>query len=323
MIFRSLWLFLFAITTLFANDLAQNYQRHGIAWVESALDKKLTTVEYWQTFLAPMDGLEYGWLNTYSTLLLSNKETKTLRLMKRQQTHKFEEQKRFSSFVGEIEGEKFKEGDLRTPVGVYALTQRLDNVDPFYGPLALVTSYPNSFDKSRRKTGHGIWIHGLPFSGERDTFTKGCIAIENNDITALNHEVDINNTLLFIAPREHPTTNAQELAHVLAQLFVWRKAWKESDFETYAAFYDEEFRRHDGMGVRPFLWYKKELFAQKEPKAIDFYNINVMPYPAQNGEKLFYVTMQERYEAKSLQYYGKKELYLRYENDSIRIISEH
>ncbi|CAI6147276.1 MAG: hypothetical protein SPLUMA1_SPLUMAMAG1_01934 [uncultured Sulfurimonas sp.] len=60
--------------------------------------------------------------------------------------------------------DKIREGDLRTPIGVYKLVKKLSKVDSFYGPLAFATSYPNSYDKYLGKNGSGIWIHGLPLT---------------------------------------------------------------------------------------------------------------------------------------------------------------
>ena len=44
-------------------------------------------------------------------------------------------------------GKKEFEGDKKTPEGSYDLVQKRTGLDQFYGPLALVTSYPNNFDQ--------------------------------------------------------------------------------------------------------------------------------------------------------------------------------
>ena len=93
---------------------------------------------------------------------------------------------------------KKKEGDLKTPLGIYELTKKISKLDSFYGPLAFVTSYPNIYDKFRGKNGSGIWIHGLPTEQKRDEFTKGCIAINNSNLETLDKYININSTMLII-----------------------------------------------------------------------------------------------------------------------------
>ena len=94
--------------------------------------------------------------------------------------------KEFDCIHGRLEGDKQKEGDLRTPEGVYfithKITQKLDFME--YGPHAFNLNYPNPADRLRKKTGSGIWLHskGQPIAG---LTTRGCMAIEQEEITNL------------------------------------------------------------------------------------------------------------------------------------------
>ena len=67
----------------------------------------------------------------------------------------------FECIHGRVEGDKQKEGDLKTPEGVYfitqVITQKLDYME--YGPSAVALNYPNPADRLRKKTGSGIWLH--------------------------------------------------------------------------------------------------------------------------------------------------------------------
>lgn len=84
---------------------------------------------------------------------------------------------------------KNREGDLRTPVGVYHVTAyKPDATLPEkYGIGAFPVNYPNGMDRSRGRTGYGIWIHGVP----RDTYSRpplaseGCVVIANGDLQLL------------------------------------------------------------------------------------------------------------------------------------------
>ncbi len=77
---------------------------------------------------------------------------------------------------------------MKTPVGFYELGRKFNPGDPYYGPFAFATTYPNLLDKVQGKTGGGIWIHGYPLDGSRlDEFkTRGCIALFNNNLEKLH-----------------------------------------------------------------------------------------------------------------------------------------
>ena len=89
----------------------------------------------------------------------------------------------FECIHGRVEGDKQKEGDLKTPEGVYfitkVITQKLDFME--YGPYAVALNYPNPADRLRKKTGGGIWLHS---KGQKITgiTTRGCLAIDKGEI---------------------------------------------------------------------------------------------------------------------------------------------
>jgi hypothetical protein len=113
---------------------------------------------------------------------------------------------------GKLGMNKSKEGDNRTPVGVYFTSGRLsDKLSDFYGSGALPLDYPNVFDKSLGRTGHGIWLHGSP----PDTYARspyaseGCVVLANPDMEALlalpitaSLPVVVTNTIEWVEPSE-------------------------------------------------------------------------------------------------------------------------
>lgn len=96
--------------------------------------------------------------------------------------------RQFGCIHGRVEGDKQKEGDLKTPEGVYfitrKITQKLDFME--YGPHAVSLNYPNPADRLRGKTGSGIWLHskGQPIDG---LTTRGCLAIDQHEIREIVH----------------------------------------------------------------------------------------------------------------------------------------
>ena len=307
-------------STLFAvdEDILTQYRQNGIKNIQKMLDKKLTEAGYWQDYLKDKD-TAFGYIESYTNLLICNKEDSNLTLYTKVDGI-YKLKKGYGAFTGKLKGDKEKEGDLKTPVGVYNLVKKLEKVDSFYGPMAFVTSYPNLYDKYQGKTGRGIWIHGLPMDQERDAFTKGCIAIKNQSLECLNKDIAINKTLLIINETKPQHINKTTLSALLAQLYQWRYSWVYSDLEQYLNFYDTNFKRFDGMNKEMFSRYKKRIFSRKETKTILFTNLNIIPYPDQNNT--YKITFKEQYKTKSFQFKGNKTLIVKFVNDTMKIITE-
>ena len=132
-------LFLFLASTLFANDLLNDYRENGLHNIEKKMDFELTKKEYWSEYLQEKD-TTFGFIERYSAILTCDKSDSTLQLYKKDSNSSFSLVKGYSAFVGEVKGDKTKEGDLKTPTGIYRLTKKISNPDSFYGPLAFVTS---------------------------------------------------------------------------------------------------------------------------------------------------------------------------------------
>ncbi|MBA1438058.1 MAG: L,D-transpeptidase family protein [Epsilonproteobacteria bacterium] len=302
-------------------DLLTQYRLHGIEKLEQQLDKKLTDVAYWERYLQDKD-LTFGYIESYDNILTCNKATSTLNIYRKDQNSStYNRIKQYHAFTGKMKGDKHKEGDLKTPVGVYEIVKKIKKVDPFYGPMAFVTSYPNEYDRYQHKSGTGIWIHGLPINQKRDEFTKGCIAIDNQSIKYLNKHIDIKKTILIINEKkpQHNTT-PQVMANILAQLYKWRYAWLYNDLEAYLSFYDAGFKRFDGMDKQRFASYKQRVFSKNEKKVIRFSNINIIPYP--QTDDLYQITFDELYKSNSFTFQGKKTLIVRFNNKIMKIITE-
>jgi len=316
----SLFLLLSIHTSIFAADLLTDYRLHGIENIEKQMDSELARTEYWNSYLKNIS-TTFGYIESYSNILTCNKENSTLCVYVKDTNNSYRLKKEYSAYTGKNRGNKLKEGDLKTPIGIYNLTKKISKVDPFYGPLAFVTSYPNSYDKYLGKDGHGIWIHGLPLHQERDTFTKGCIAIQNDSIECLNKNLDITKTLLLINPdKVKKDISKKKLSTLLSQLYKWRYTWLYNDIEGYLDFYAQDFVRLDGMKYQTFVNYKKRIFKKQEKKKIIFTNINVIPYPGTSN--LYKISFTEFYKSKSFEFSGDKVLMAKLIDDKIKILTE-
>jgi murein L,D-transpeptidase YafK len=292
--------------------------------IEKKMDKALTSKYYWKSYLRNKD-TTFGYLEKYSSVLTCNKSRSTLNLYTLNKKHQFKLKKKNDAYTGKNKGDKKREGDAVTPIGVYELVakkSRATKLDPFYGPYAFVTSYPNAYDKYEGKSGHGIWIHGLPELRKRDKFTKGCIAIQNINLKKLEKEINYKKTLLIIDDNWVKTDVSKEkLAAILSQLYKWRYAWKYSEIEKYLSFYSNDFIRFDGMKIDTFKRYKKRIFSKNEKKTILFHDLNIVPYP--NTKNTYQITFSEYYKSGSFKFEGDKSLMVKLDkNNTMKIFTE-
>ncbi len=305
--------------SLSANALTQ-YRMYGIEDIRKQMDFDLTNREYWDNYLKDID-TQFGYIEAYQSILSCDKSNSKLTLYMKDAQNRYKLKKSYTAFTGKMSGDKATEGDLKTPIGIYNLTKKLSKVDSFYGPMAFVTSYPNSYDLYRKKDGSGIWIHGLPIDQERDSFTKGCIAINNSSIECLDKNIDISNTLLIINETQtHKKVEKEALSNILSQIFTWRYAWIYNDLESYLSFYDSSFKRVNGTDFENFSRYKTRIFKKQEEKTIRFKNINVIPYPGE--ENIYQITFFEIYHSKSFSFNGNKVLIVKLQDNKIKIITE-
>lgn len=101
-------------------------------------------------------------------------------------------------------GPKQREGDFRTPEGVYQLSRRNQRSDFF---LSLEVSYPNEADRHRAsesgvRPGGLIMIHGQPNTPHKSTdyyasndWTDGCIAVSNSDMVNIWLRTSVGTTI--------------------------------------------------------------------------------------------------------------------------------
>jgi murein L,D-transpeptidase YafK len=308
---------LLAIGTFLSADVLTLYKSGG----KKLMEQQMNLPSYWSGSILNKD-LRFGYFERTFSLLTCSKDKGALELYTPDAKQRFSLKKRYSAFTGKYSGDKLSQGDLRTPIGIYTLVEKKKTVDPFYGPMAFVTSYPNLYDRIRGKSGDGIWIHGVPINGTRDPFTHGCIAINNNDLTQLDQNINPYNTLLIIDSNIKSMPNSSAYSSILAALYQWKYTWIYNDLEGYLAFYDPSFKRYDGMVYERFKSYKERVFEKNETKTIDFSNVTIIPYP---GEKrnLFWVTFHQTYASESHRFEGEKSLLLRLNTDqSISILTE-
>ncbi len=140
-------------------------------------------------------------LPQYAVLVI--KSTKALHIVK-QTNHKWDIVQSLSIATGEFEGDKRVEGDKKTPEGDYFIKdiKTGESQGSLYGALVFKLNYPNETDVKAKKTGGGIWIHGVEF-GLTPVYTKGCVALSNKDVIKLTPYLTVGTpvTILSAPPK--------------------------------------------------------------------------------------------------------------------------
>lgn len=307
---------------IYANsfEYAKAYFKGGVEAIEKLVENEFTQKEFWLQTLAD-ENLTFGYYQNkkYDHFVVVDKTAPMLSLY----DSSFNKIISTSARVGEIMGDKMVEGDLKTPLGVYNFLRRIQHLDPEYGPLAITTNYPNFFDKMHGKTGHGIWIHGLP---EKDPFkiqTEGCIALENDLLLQFDALLNHKKALLITNEKDIMTTDLDELATILSFVHRWKLAWKYDDFANYIDAYDEDFKWHNGMDKERFSKHKKRIFDIASHKQIIHTDFEITPYPTQlYAERIFQVKMHQDYSASNHSARGPKILFIKLNGNEPKIILE-
>lgn len=248
---------------------------------------EFTKKEYWLNYLQNKT-TNYGYFEDLSFLFVSNKSTPNLTLY-RIKNFQLDKIQSSSALVAKGAGSKKKEGDMTTPIGVYDFNNRYTKLDQYYGKLALSTTYPNVYDKSLKRTGSGIWIHGKPLNGERkEIYTRGCIVIENDLLHEYDKIIDWRNSVLLIYENTLANATKEELATLLAFVYQYKQAIESGKNQVFR-FYDKSFKDANGNNLATF-WNAKQKELTKMNDKLTFTKINIFVYPNDSNKRLFRIS---------------------------------
>ncbi|ENZ8191449.1 murein L,D-transpeptidase family protein [Campylobacter coli] len=324
MLKKILAFYFICISALGASDLVKIYLNQGLDAVGVAIEKELTNKDFWLDEIGDRN-ISLGYYDDDVAIVLTNKTDKILRVYS-YNDGKIKQDFEQKAIITGLMGDKQVEGDLKTPVGFYELGRKFNPGDPYYGPFAFATTYPNLLDKVQGKTGGGIWIHGYPLDGTRlDEFkTRGCIALFNENLEEFAKVVQDKKVFAMTEEKEKVRAKKEDIAALLADLFAWKLAWTDSDINTYLNFYDEkQFKRFDKMKFEQFASMKKSIFSRKEDKKIKFSDINISPYPNVENETMYRISFYEDYYTKNYQFKGDKILYVKIDSKGkMKILAE-
>jgi len=312
---------LFSLTSLFADisSIVDVYRTKGIKATEKTLDRYLATTEYWNKLISKSD-VRFGWYEKPVYLLMLNTDKKNIAVY-RYNKDKIKHLLNLDIVLGSKGVGKRTEGDKRTPIGIYRITQRKEHPAQVYGPLAFVTNYPNRIDKTFSKDGSGIWIHGFPPDEPDKSFTKGCIATPNKNLLDLDKAIDYKNTLVVISAGKPVESTHEEISQIMAFIYRWRYDWKYSLLDDYLSLYSKDLICANG-NFEHFERHKSSVFSRKQKKIIRLYNFQVTKYPNILNRSIWRVSMNEYYRTSSYLYSGKKIIYILQNRDGFKIWRE-
>ncbi len=189
---------------------------------------------------------------------------------------------------GKLGVNKTREGDQRTPVGIYRITGRIAaaKLPDFYGAGALPLNYPNDWDKVHGRGGSGIWLHGMP----SESFSRpplasdGCVALTNPDMTELASTLDIYKTLVVISDRVELVNAAvlnKDRKTANALLEKWRRDVEYGNPRYLLRHYSVKFRSSASDDLK--TWFEKQYPANGgTDSTYRLRDVSLMRYPG-NG----------------------------------------
>jgi murein L,D-transpeptidase YafK len=229
--------------------------------------------------------------------------------------------------TGEKQGDKEREGDLRTPEGIYFFTSRIegDQLPEEYGVRAFVTDFPNVFDQLLGKDGSNIWLHATnePARVQNGYNTKGCVVVTDEDLEGLTPLIRtgrVPGATVMVVEDELEVMEAEAAARqreeLLGVISGWKAAWESRNTDRYLTWYSRDFigQGRDWAGWRA---YKDRLNRQYQWIRVEIEGLHLYHH----GGTMIAV-FNQTYESDRFKARSAKRLYLQEEEGGWKIIRE-
>ncbi len=191
---------------------------------------------------------------------------------------------------GKLGVNKLKEGDQKTPIGIYYITSHLsgDRLPDFYGSGALPINYPNEWDKVNGRSGSGIWLHGTP----PDSYSRpplssdGCVVLTNPDLYKLATSVEIGKTPVVIAESVDFVSKAKwdNDRHLATRLVDnWRRDLESMNPKRVMENYSRQFKSDRGENLDAWLAKHQQLMSGVRGVSIALKDETFFFYPGRDN----------------------------------------
>ena len=207
----------------------------------------------------------------------------------------------FYASIGHSGLGKSREGDNKTPLGVYYLLSYIDKdrLPSLYGDGAYPMNYPNAWDKRHKRQGSGIWLHGVvPGMYSRPPRdSRGCIVVSNAVLRALKPYIRLGSTPIVVLrkmtwlPLKIWEQRQQSILHVFLQ---WQGDWESLDVHAYLSHYSTNYstERHS------YQTMLKQTVKNSKTKTyikVDADRVDIFQYP--NELELAMVVFNQNYQS--------------------------
>jgi len=196
------------------------------------------------------------------TAILVDKKTNTL-ILSEYEDGEYKVVKKFHTTLGQVEGDKEDEGDLKTPEGIYTFKSRLTppTLKAKFGCMAYYVSFPNAYDDLAGHKGSNIMLHA---TNEPDRLNKnydslGCVVVRNEELKEIEPYVRLGLTPILIFPELTDVYMHPGKDEALKSFFdSWVKSWETKSLDDYISHYHSDFSAQ-GMTKEKWKAYKSAL----------------------------------------------------------------
>jgi len=234
-----------------------------------------------------------------------------LHLLERTETGSYFSRDSVPISMGKAGFGKEAEGDLKTPIGVYKITSFLDDdqLADQYGTGAYPLNYPNNWDRVMKRTGHGIWLHGLPKGvDERPLLdSDGCVVVSNPVLEEFDSYIKTGESTFILSENLEwlPPDAEQPDDDIMQALDAWQSDWSANNNEAYLSHYDINFT-DTKRNLAQWKRYKTRINASKQHIHIKLTQLSVIVYPGE--ENLVSSRFYQDYQSSNFSWHGWKQL---------------
>lgn len=228
---------------------------------------------------------------------------------------------------GKLGVDKFREGDQKTPLGVYYVTASLPGpkLPDFYGPGALPLSYPNDWDKLNGRGGSGIWLHGTPSNSysRPPLSSDGCVVLTNPDLVKLTQSVEVGKTPVVISSQIEFVSRARhavERVQTNTMLEEWRRDLENLDSTRLLSHYSSRFRTEQGENLQTWFAKQGNTGSLGRTLTVMLRDVSLFRYPAR--EEMIVATFTQESRIGKTRHTIRKRQYWAKEKARWKIVSE-
>ena len=235
--------------------------------------------------------------------------------------------KSYHATLGQVQGDKEDENDLKTPEGIYTFGALLKppKLAAKFGAMSFHMNFPNPFDRLAGRKGNGIMLHATnePERLKKNYDSQGCVVVKNEEIEEIKPSIRLGLTpILIFSDLSTEYLSPGKDQHLKTFFDSWVKDWSEKNLDNYISHYHSDFSAN-GKDRAAWKAYKSNLNAMYSSIEIGPENVFYYRHP-----KYSMVTFTQNYRSKLARggwghrSRGTKILYIAEESGQPKIIAE-